>query len=202
MTCCEIDLFCFVLAQTATSLLAQALSKNTPRRPRGEKRPIPDSQKDSRYFERRKRNNLAAKKSRDQRKLREETVAMRAGLLEEENAALRAQLSHLQEEKNSLKAVLMTRSQMRANNQRDEFVQQLINRAKLASSSSAAAIPSHLGVDFPLDQVIDLSKRMTDEEDFRVDDDDIKCVTEAIKTATDENRNDLQSQDSCFTRNY
>lgn len=44
------------------------------RRPRGEKRPIPEAQKDEKYFERRKRNNEAAKKSRDARKLREDRV--------------------------------------------------------------------------------------------------------------------------------
>lgn len=44
------------------------------RRPRGEKRPIPEEQKDEKYFERRKRNNEAAKKSRDARKMREDRV--------------------------------------------------------------------------------------------------------------------------------
>jgi hypothetical protein len=63
-----------------------------PRRPRGEKKPIPDEQKDRRYFERRKRNNLAAKKSRDQRKVREDTVSVRAEALEKENAVLRVQV--------------------------------------------------------------------------------------------------------------
>ena len=37
---------------------------------RGEKKPIPEDLKDEKYFERRKRNNLAAKKSRDQRKVK------------------------------------------------------------------------------------------------------------------------------------
>lgn len=46
------------------------------RRQRGEKRPIPDEQKDEKYFERRKRNNEAAKKSRDARKIREDRVSM------------------------------------------------------------------------------------------------------------------------------
>lgn len=44
------------------------------RRQRGEKRPIPEEQKDDKYFERRKRNNEAAKKSRDARKMREDRV--------------------------------------------------------------------------------------------------------------------------------
>lgn len=46
------------------------------RRQRGEKRPIPDEQKDEKYFERRKRNNEAAKKSRDARKMREDRVSI------------------------------------------------------------------------------------------------------------------------------
>lgn len=46
------------------------------RRPRGEKRPIPEEQKDEKYFERRKRNNEAAKKSRDARKMREDRVRL------------------------------------------------------------------------------------------------------------------------------
>lgn len=50
------------------------------RRPRGEKRPIPEEQKDEKYFERRKRNNEAAKKSRDARKMREDRV--RLGVVE------------------------------------------------------------------------------------------------------------------------
>ena len=45
-----------------------------------------------RYFERRRRNNLAAKKSRNQRKFREEVVAQRAETLERENAMLRTQV--------------------------------------------------------------------------------------------------------------
>ncbi|XP_021706816.1 uncharacterized protein LOC110678362 isoform X2 [Aedes aegypti] len=42
------------------------------RKQRCEKNPIPNEQKDEKYFEKRKRNNEAAKKSRDARKLRED----------------------------------------------------------------------------------------------------------------------------------
>lgn len=45
------------------------------KRPRSEKKPIPENQKDEKYFERRKRNNEAAKKSRDARKIREDRVS-------------------------------------------------------------------------------------------------------------------------------
>ncbi|KAG7175220.1 Hepatic leukemia factor-like 1 [Homarus americanus] len=67
------------------NLLVRALATTNPRRPRGEKKPIPDTLKDDKYFERRKRNNLAAKKSRDARKQREDQVAT----LREEATSLR-----------------------------------------------------------------------------------------------------------------
>lgn len=57
-------------------LLTNGIVSNlSPRRPRSEKKPIPDNQKDDRYYERRKRNNQAAKKSRDARKIREDRVS-------------------------------------------------------------------------------------------------------------------------------
>ncbi len=40
-------------------LVAKALASATMRRPRSEKKPIPDDLKDGKYFERRRRNNLA-----------------------------------------------------------------------------------------------------------------------------------------------
>ncbi|XP_022202872.2 cell death specification protein 2-like [Nilaparvata lugens] len=63
--------------------------------------------KDERYFERRKRNNLAAKKSRDARKIREDQIALRATILEQENAVLRAQVFTLKEEAQSLRQLLL-----------------------------------------------------------------------------------------------
>ena len=77
------------------------------RRPRSEKKAIPDNQKDDKYYERRKRNNNAAKKSRDSRKAREDEIAIRASFLEKENAILRAQVGTLREEANSLRQLLL-----------------------------------------------------------------------------------------------
>ncbi|KAG4078460.1 hypothetical protein HA402_009172 [Bradysia odoriphaga] len=79
------------------------------RRQRGEKRPIPNEQKDEKYFERRKRNNEAAKKSRDARKIREDRIAFQAAVLEQENAILRAQVVSLREENTTLRHLLCTR---------------------------------------------------------------------------------------------
>ncbi|XP_072383916.1 uncharacterized protein [Diabrotica undecimpunctata] len=77
------------------------------RRQRGEKKPIPDEQKDDKYYERRRRNNQAAKKSRDARKMREDQIALRATILEHENAILRAQVLTLREEASSLRQMLL-----------------------------------------------------------------------------------------------
>ncbi|KAK7073838.1 sequence-specific DNA binding, partial [Halocaridina rubra] len=90
-----------------TSLFTRCLVSAVNRRTRGEKKPIPDTQKDEKYFERRKRNNLAAKKSRDNRKQREDQVALRACHLEKENAVLRAQVAALREEANHLRLILV-----------------------------------------------------------------------------------------------
>ncbi|XP_029047637.1 CCAAT/enhancer-binding protein delta [Osmia bicornis bicornis] len=77
------------------------------KRPRSEKKPIPDDQKDEKYYERRKRNNQAAKKSRDARKIREDHIALRATMLEHENAILRAQVITLREEAQCLRHMLI-----------------------------------------------------------------------------------------------
>ncbi|KAI8427079.1 hypothetical protein MSG28_014718 [Choristoneura fumiferana] len=75
-------------------------------RRRGEKRPIPPEMKDEKYFERRRRNNQAAKKSRDARRIREDQIAWRACLLEQENASLRAHVAALRQEALALRALL------------------------------------------------------------------------------------------------
>jgi len=44
------------------------------KKPRNGRKAIPDDQKDEQYFQKRKRNNQAAKRSRDARKIREDHV--------------------------------------------------------------------------------------------------------------------------------
>ncbi|XP_046444167.1 transcription factor VBP-like [Daphnia pulex] len=88
-------------------LVAKALASATTRRPRSEKKPIPDDLKDGKYFERRRRNNLAAKRSRDMRKNREDQVTVRANFLEKENSVLRAQVATLRDEAFALKQMLL-----------------------------------------------------------------------------------------------
>jgi len=49
--------------------------------------------KDGHYWERRRKNNEAAKRSRDARRAKEEEVALRASILEQENRQLRVELT-------------------------------------------------------------------------------------------------------------
>lgn len=53
------DVSCSPIPADPTHLVAKALASATMRRPRSEKKPIPDDLKDTKYYERRRRNNLA-----------------------------------------------------------------------------------------------------------------------------------------------
>ncbi|KAB5517643.1 hypothetical protein PHYPO_G00169530 [Pangasianodon hypophthalmus] len=59
---------------------------------------IPEDLKDDKYWARRRKNNVAAKRSRDARRLKENQIAIRAGFLEKENAALRQEVAELRKE--------------------------------------------------------------------------------------------------------
>ena len=45
---------------------------------------MPDDLKDDKYWARRRKNNMAAKRSRDARRMKENQIALRAGFLEKE----------------------------------------------------------------------------------------------------------------------
>ncbi|XP_063749884.1 TEF transcription factor, PAR bZIP family member a isoform X2 [Eleginops maclovinus] len=59
---------------------------------------VPEEQKDDRYWNRRKKNNVAAKRSRDARRLKENQITVRAAFLERENAALRTEVADLRKD--------------------------------------------------------------------------------------------------------
>ncbi|CAN9508984.1 unnamed protein product [Ophioblennius macclurei] len=59
---------------------------------------VPEEQKDEKYWQRRKKNNMAAKRSRDARRLKENQITVRAAFLERENAALRSEVADLRKE--------------------------------------------------------------------------------------------------------
>ncbi|XP_075989255.1 uncharacterized protein LOC142985143 [Anticarsia gemmatalis] len=105
--------YCHHIPPRNTNLLPSPVSEVEVRR-RGEKRPIPPELKDEKYFERRRRNNQAAKKSRDARRIREDQIAWRACLLEQENASLRAHVAALRQEALALRSLLAARDEQPA----------------------------------------------------------------------------------------
>ncbi|XP_074652695.1 uncharacterized protein LOC141907041 [Tubulanus polymorphus] len=67
---------------------------------------LPDDQKDEAYWERRRKNNEAAKRSRDSRRAKEDEIAIRAAFLEQENLKLRVEVAALKNETTKLKCML------------------------------------------------------------------------------------------------
>uniref|UniRef100_K7GA01 D-box binding PAR bZIP transcription factor n=2 Tax=Trionychia TaxID=1579275 RepID=K7GA01_PELSI len=59
---------------------------------------VPDEQKDEKYWNRRYKNNEAAKRSRDARRLKENQITVRAAFLEKENAVLRQEVASIRQE--------------------------------------------------------------------------------------------------------
>lgn len=51
--------------------------------------------KDKRYWQRREKNNVAAKRSREARRIKENQIAMRARYLQSENDGLKLELQDL-----------------------------------------------------------------------------------------------------------
>lgn len=64
---------------------------------------VPAELKDEKYWARRRKNNMAAKRSRDARRLKENQIAMRANFLEKENNAMTVELQKAQAIVESLK---------------------------------------------------------------------------------------------------
>lgn len=77
------------------------------RQQRRSKRLIPDTEKDETYWEKRKRNNLAAKKSRENKRKYESLVRNRVHALEEENCLLKKELEVIKERFNIPKDLCM-----------------------------------------------------------------------------------------------
>ncbi|XP_026993313.1 TEF transcription factor, PAR bZIP family member a isoform X1 [Tachysurus fulvidraco] len=67
---------------------------------------VPEEQKDERYWHRRKKNNIAAKRSRDARRLKENQITVRAAFLERENLALRQEVAELRKDLGRCKKIV------------------------------------------------------------------------------------------------
>lgn len=64
------------------------------------------SSQDEKYWTRRKKNNVAAKRSRDARRLKENQITIRAAFLEKENTALRTEVAELRKEVGKCKTIV------------------------------------------------------------------------------------------------
>ncbi|XP_013908417.1 PREDICTED: D site-binding protein [Thamnophis sirtalis] len=67
---------------------------------------VPDDQKDEKYWNRRYKNNEAAKRSRDARRLKENQITVRAAFLEKENAVLRQEVANIRQELTRFHSIL------------------------------------------------------------------------------------------------
>lgn len=67
---------------------------------------MPDACKDERYWMRRNKNNIAAKRSREARRIKENQIALRAAFLEKENNALKDEVNKIKEENVNLQKKL------------------------------------------------------------------------------------------------
>lgn len=74
--------------------------------PKRQRIPVPDEKKDNKYWDRRKKNNQAAKRSRDSRKQRIETEIKTAKEAISENQKLKQEIDVLKAEINSLRRLL------------------------------------------------------------------------------------------------
>ncbi|XP_053324780.1 thyrotroph embryonic factor isoform X2 [Spea bombifrons] len=67
---------------------------------------VPEDMKDEKYWNRRKKNNVAAKRSRDARRLKENQITVRAAFLEKENTALRLEVAELRKDLGKCKNII------------------------------------------------------------------------------------------------
>ncbi|XP_015916051.1 thyrotroph embryonic factor [Parasteatoda tepidariorum] len=64
---------------------------------------VPDNLKDEKYWARRHKNNIAAKRSREARRVKENQIVLRASYLEKENTSLKEDVMRLKAENDMLK---------------------------------------------------------------------------------------------------
>ncbi|XP_043943031.1 thyrotroph embryonic factor-like [Protopterus annectens] len=67
---------------------------------------VPEDAKDDKYWSRRRKNNVAAKRSREARRLKENQITVRAAFLEKENFALRTEVAELRKDVGRCKSII------------------------------------------------------------------------------------------------
>lgn len=84
----------------------QSVHSTTSGSPKKKAQPVPEDLKDETYWERRKRNNESARRSREARRMKEEQIAMRSVYLEQENLKLVTEVAYMRQEIERLRLVL------------------------------------------------------------------------------------------------
>ena len=85
----EILLHFFVLCLTSNVFISQNF--------------VPDEKKDEKYWERRKKNNDAARMSREAKRQKENQIIMRAAHLETENSSLRSEIKNFNDQNDDIR---------------------------------------------------------------------------------------------------
>jgi len=81
--------------------------KPTPIQRKSQKQLVRAEDKDDKYWDKRRKNNLAAKRSREARRSRENQISLRASYLEKDNALLKEELLTVKEELQILREKLI-----------------------------------------------------------------------------------------------
>ena len=95
-----------LMPSTMTSIAPTLTPKMPPTQQRRRPRQHPEENKDMTYWDRRRKNNAAAKRSRDVRRAKEDEIAIRAAFLEQENLKLRVEVAALKNETSKLRCML------------------------------------------------------------------------------------------------
>jgi hypothetical protein len=80
------------------------------------RRPVPTENKDHAYWEKRKKNNESAKRSRDAKRTKEMSITFTCDYLQRENVSLKAELNLLRMENEKLRAMMYANGSVAVNN--------------------------------------------------------------------------------------
>ncbi|VVC38542.1 WD40/YVTN repeat-like-containing domain,Basic-leucine zipper domain, partial [Cinara cedri] len=106
---------------------------------------IPDNKKDESYWDRRRRNNEAAKRSREKRRFNDMILEQRVVELSKENHVLKAQLTAIKDKFGISGEAVVSVEQVMASLPTNEQVLSITKRPKLSSSTSSASYSQNGG---------------------------------------------------------
>jgi hypothetical protein len=122
-----------------SSLLLRVNRPNSEAPPVKKRRPVPTEVKDSTYWEKRKKNNESAKRSRDMKRTKEEQLSMTVVYLEQENLQLRTEVGLLRAETEKMR--LMLYPQLRHQQQQQQVPPHHLNHTQQQQTASANLNP-------------------------------------------------------------